>query len=222
VQAELIRRSAQPVAGWKIAATSVAGRRHLNVDGPLAGPLLANRLVGSGAVIDLRGNTMRLAEAEFAFRMATPLPPRGFPYTIDDVAAATASLHPAIEVPDSRFADVTTVGAPQLIADAACAWRVAIGAATADDWRARDLDAHPVLVFKNGRLVAEGRGGNVGGPLCALTWVANELATYAGGLRAGDFVITGTCVVPVPISPGEHVRLDFGALGTIDATFRRD
>ena len=47
VQAELIRLSGERVVGWKIAATSVAGRNHLNVDGPLAGPLLANRVAGA-------------------------------------------------------------------------------------------------------------------------------------------------------------------------------
>ena len=37
VQAALAGRSAHPLFGWKIAATSVAGQRHINVDGPLAG-----------------------------------------------------------------------------------------------------------------------------------------------------------------------------------------
>jgi len=215
IQAELVRLSGQRVAGWKIAATSQAGQRHLNVDGPLAGPLLA----GLESTIDLRPNRMRLAEAEFAFRMAAPLPPRGSPYTYDEVKAATASVHPAIEVPDSRYDDVTSVGAPQLIADAACAWWAKVAETGAADWRDRDLDAHPVAVFKNGRLVAEGRGENVGGPLRALAWVANELATYAGGLGAGDLVITGTCIEPVPIAPGERLRLDFGDLGAIEAAF---
>ena len=163
---------------------------------------------------------MRLAEAEFAFRMAAPLPPRGSPYTYDEVKAATASVHPAIEVPDSRYDDVTSVGAPQLIADAACAWWAKVAETGAADWRDRDLDAHPVAVFKDGRLVAEGRGENVGGPLRALTWVANELATYAGGLSAGDLVITGTCIEPVPIAPGERLRVDFGDLGAIEAAFQ--
>ena len=40
---------------------------------------------------------------------------------MDEVLAAVATLHPAIEVPDSRFDDFTIVGAPQLIADNACA-----------------------------------------------------------------------------------------------------
>ena len=76
-----------------------------------------------------------------------------------------------------------------------------------------------MVVFKDGRLVAEGRGENVGGPLRALTWVANELATYAGGLSAGDLVITGTCIEPVAIAPGERLRVDFGDLGAIEAAF---
>jgi 2-keto-4-pentenoate hydratase len=219
VQAELIRLTRQRVAGWKIAATSVAGRRHLNVDDPLAGPLLASRLAAAGSTIDLRGNTMRLAEAEFAFRIAASLPPRPSPYTLDEVTSATASLHPAIEVPDSRYEDVTSVGAAQLIADAACAWRAAIGEPAGVGWRARDLDVHPVRVFMDGRLAAEGRGENVGGPLRALTWVANELATHGGGLRAGDLVITGTCVEPVPIAAGARLRADFGDLGSIEVAF---
>src|SRR6185436_14295282 len=151
----------------------------------------------SGSTIDLHRNRMRLAEAEFAFRIAAPLPPRGAPYTTDDVKAATASVHPAIEVPDSRYEDVTAVGAPQLIADAACAWWATVVEIGVIDWRDHDLDAQSVLVFKDGQVVAEGRGENVGGPLRALTWLANELATYAGGLSAGDLVITGTCIEPV-------------------------
>jgi 2-keto-4-pentenoate hydratase len=222
VQAALIRLAGVEVAGWKIAATSEAGRRHLNVDGPLAGPLLASRLAGPGCTIELRGNRMRLVEAEFAFRIATPLLPRAVPYTFDEVKSAASSLHPAIEVPDSRYEDVTAVGAAQLIADAACAWRATIGEPAGVDWRARDLDDHVVLVFKDGRLVTEGRGENVGGPLRALTWVANELATHAGGLRAGDLVITGTCITPIPIAPGERVRVDFGDLGAIELSFRSD
>ena len=197
---------------------SLAGQRHINVDGPLAGPLLAGRLHGAGAAIDLLGNRMRLAEAEFAFRMAAPLPPRGLPYTLAEVTAAAASVHPAIELPDSRYEDVTAVGAPQLIADAACAWCAAIDDTGSAGWSGRDLDDLLVTVLKEGRLAAEGQGANVGGPFRALTWVANEVAAYAGGLRAGDLVITGTCVEPVPIAPGERLHVDFGDLGAVALT----
>ena len=48
-QKDIVRCSGQNVVGWKIAATSAAGQKHIGVDGPLAGPLLANRVLSDGA-----------------------------------------------------------------------------------------------------------------------------------------------------------------------------
>lgn len=219
IQAGVARLSGQDVAGWKIAATSPAGQRHIGVDGPLAGRLLSGTLVAPGATVDLSGNAMRVAEAEFAFRMASPLPSRSTPYTLDEVRSAIASLHLAIEVPDSRYEDYAAVGAPQLIADMACASWATIGPAVTGDWRALDLDSHRVAAFRGDRPAGEGSGANVGGPLRALTWLANEVATHAGGLRPGDVVITGTCVPPVPVAPADRLRMDFGSLGAIELGF---
>lgn len=214
-QKEIVRLSGQDVAGWKIAATSPAGQRHIGVDGPLAGPLLANRVLADGAAVPLHGNIMMVAEAEFAFTFARALPRRENPYTQDEVLAAVESLHPAIEVPDSRYNNFAAVGAPQLIADAACADWFVLGAPTATDWRSRDLASHAVTAFRNGEKVAAGSGANVlGDPRIALTWLVNELRTYADGIAARQFVTTGTCVVPVPINRGDTVRVDFGDLGT--------
>ena len=45
IQRAVARLSHQDVVGWKIAATSIVGQRHIGVDGPLAGALLENRIV---------------------------------------------------------------------------------------------------------------------------------------------------------------------------------
>ncbi len=66
----------QPTRGWKIAATSEAGQRHINVDGPLGGRVLADRVQGDGEAVSLSGNSMCLAEPEFVFVLGTALPPR--------------------------------------------------------------------------------------------------------------------------------------------------
>jgi len=116
IQAELDRRSGAPLFGWKIAATSTAGQQHIGVDGPLAGRILRERAFASGATVPFGANHMRVAEAEFAFRMGRDLPPRDDDYSVDDVVDAVGTLHPAIEIPDSRYDDFTVVGAPQLIA----------------------------------------------------------------------------------------------------------
>jgi 2-keto-4-pentenoate hydratase len=217
-QREIVKCSGQHVAGWKIAATSAAGQKHIGVDGPLAGPLLANRVLADGAVVPLEGNIMMVGEAEFAFTFGRALPKRPDPYTQDEVLDAVESLQPAIEVPDSRYNDFARVGAPQLIADAACADWFILGRATSVDWRSRDLIAHRAVVFLNGEKVADGSGANVlGDPRIALTWLVNELRTYGGGVAAGQFVTTGTCVVPVPIRQGDTLRADFGDFGTVGA-----
>ncbi|MGP1676853.1 MAG: 2-keto-4-pentenoate hydratase [Burkholderiales bacterium] len=220
IQAEVAKQSGQSVAGWKIAATSKAGQQHIRVDGPLAGCLLSARAVESGASMSLAGNNMKVAEAEFAFRMGRSLPKRADAYSVAEVLAAVASLHPAIEVPDSRYEDFTRVGAAQLIADVACACWFVIGAATRVDWRAVDLAQHSVSAYRNGALAGQGSGANVlGDPRSALAWIANELCTYGDGLRAGDVVITGTCLTPVPVSAGDSVKADFGEFGVLEVGF---
>lgn len=45
IQTHLERLSGRPLFGWKIAATSESGQRHIGVDGPLAGQLLAERVL---------------------------------------------------------------------------------------------------------------------------------------------------------------------------------
>ncbi len=224
VQAFLDERSAAPLFGWKIAATSRAGQAHIGVDGPLAGRLLGERVFDSGAELPLGKNHMRVAEAEFAFRMGRELPPNSDPYTVAEVLAAVDSLHPAIEIPDSRYDDFTRVGAPQLIADNACAHLFVLGPATRAPWRDMDLVEHPVTATASRsdgtpEVTHSGKGQNVlGDPLVALTWLVNELSGLGIALDAGQIVTTGTCVIPVPIAAGDAVRADFGAIG--DAAVR--
>lgn len=220
IQADCERRSAAPLFGWKIAATSRAGQAHIGVDGPLAGRLLAERAFEGGAELALGPNRMRVAEPEFAFRMAVPLPPRRTAYTVEEALAAVATLHPAIEVPDSRFADYTKVGAAQLIADNACADRFVLGSPTDAAWRQLDLAAHEVSAAVTGCQPTFGSGANVlGDPRLALTWLVNELSGLGLTLAAGAVVTTGTCMTPAPVRPGDAVAADFGALGQVTVRF---
>src|ERR1700688_3691203 len=115
IQAALENHSAGSLFGWKIAATSEAGQKHINVDGPMAGRVLSQTVLPDGGTASMTGNEMRVAEPEFAFRMATDLPPRPSSHTVQQVLAAVDTLHPAVEIPDSRFADFVTAGAAQII-----------------------------------------------------------------------------------------------------------
>ncbi|WP_421695847.1 2-keto-4-pentenoate hydratase [Aestuariivirga sp.] len=214
--AQVALRSGSDVAGWKIAATSEAGQKHINVEGPIIGRILKSRLLEPGAAVPLGDNIMRVAEAEFAFGFTKDLPARAEPYSQEEALDAVGSMHLSIEVPDSRYADFTKVGAAQLIADTACASWLVLGPAVDAPWRETDLSGHAVKGFKNGTFVTEGTGKAVlGDPRKALTWFVNEASAYCGGVKAGQFVTTGTCIVPMAIAAGDAVTVDYGAFGSI-------
>jgi 2-keto-4-pentenoate hydratase len=205
--------------GWKIAATSEAGQKHINVAGPLAGRIMRDTVIADGGTASMKGNAMRVGEPEFCFRMGRDLAPRPAPYGIDEVLAAVGTLHPAIEIPDSRFTDFASAGEAQLIADNACAHLFVLGAATSANWRAMDLvEERPQITLRGERYL--GHGKNVlGDPRVALAWLANELRELGITLRAGEVVTTGTCHPPLPIQAGDHFAVDFGVLGKVSVRF---
>jgi 2-keto-4-pentenoate hydratase len=219
IQGRIENHSSGRLFGWKIAATSEAGQKHINVDGPMAGRILPETVIPDGGTASMAGNEMRVAEPEFAFRMAADLPPRPSPYSAQEVLAAVGTLHPAIEIPDSRFADFISAGAAQIIADNACAHLFVLGAPTPSNWRTLDLvEEKPVIALRGKQYT--GHGKNVlGDPVIALTWLANELRQLGVTLKAGEVVTTGTCHPPLPIKSGDMFEADFGVIGKVSVAF---
>jgi len=220
VQASVAGLIGEPTIGWKIAATSAGGQQHIRVSGPLAGRLFRSRALAETDEVPMGANAMRVAEAEFAFLIGHDLPPLSaedglsMEHLLDHVEA----LHLAIEIPDSRFACFTEAGEAQLIADFACARHFVLGKRVAADWRSMDLAGHALRFLVDDLEVAQGRGEfALGDPRKALHWIAGELGAIGRGLKKGEVILTGTCVVPVPIAPGQRLCADFGTFGTVQA-----
>jgi 2-keto-4-pentenoate hydratase len=206
------------IAGWKIAATSAAGQRHIAVSGPLAGPIFARRVHADAATVSLARVGMRVVECEIVFRMGERFPPRdGVPRSRAEVLAAVESVHPGIEVPDSRFAQFEKAGEAQLIADCACMNEMLVGTAVRMDARAfAELRNLRIRARVGDTRVLDGIGANaLGDPVKALVWLVNELSRYGRPLEAGLFVTTGTCTTPIPVNPGDVVTVDYGSVGSL-------
>ena len=220
IQARWSEVLGQPIAGWKIAATSVAGQKHIAVGGPLGGPVFAHRLHGENEPISLATNRMRVAECEIVFRLGANLGPRERPYSRTEVLASVRSLHPGIEAPDSRFEHFERAGEAQLIADCACTNDMVVGAAAPADERMETLASLQVSAqLADGRSFS-GVGANVlGDPVEALVWLVNELTAAGRTLAAGEFITTGACVPPITVVPGDALTADFGWLGRVAARF---
>ncbi len=208
------------VAGWKIAATSEAGQRHIHVSGPIAGPVFAHRVVAHGATVSLAANRMRVAECEIVFRFGRTLAPRAQGWTQGEVLAAIESVHPGIEVPDSRFVHFESAGEAQLIADCACSNDMVLGAPVPADARVLDLAGLAVQARVSDGRTPQGVGSNVlGDPVRALVWFVNEIGAAGQAVERGQFLTTGACVPPIPVEPGQRVEADFGWVGRIAASF---
>ena len=215
VQAAMAALAGQATAGWKIAATSAAGQKHIGVTEPLAGRLFANFILPDGASLAAAPLQMQVVEAEFAFRLGHDLPARAVPYEIGEVRAAIADMHLAIEIPDARFEPFDTIGPAQIAADDAFAAWFVLGPQVMG-WEALDLPNQNVRVLKNGKVAAEGKGANaLGDPCLALTWLANERAKRGPALKAGDIITTGTCITPLHVDAGDAIVAEFPGLGRV-------
>src|SRR3954454_11486021 len=59
IQAKIEEQSGATLFGWKIAATSEAGQKHINVGGPMAGRIFTETVIPDGGVAAMAGNEMR-------------------------------------------------------------------------------------------------------------------------------------------------------------------
>ena len=217
VQSYFEEFSQQGLFGWKIAATSQAGQKHIGATGPMAGRILKEKTFLKHHVVDLTHNAMSVAELEFVFKMGKTIKPKKIPYKQNEVLTFVDSLYSGIEFPDSRFENFSNLGELFLIADNACANNFVIGSKLPDIWHSIDLSNHQVELRVKDGLCERGVGSNVlGDPRTALTWLVNELSSLNITLHSGEFVTTGTCTVPLLVKKGDHIIADYGELGKLE------
>lgn len=201
--------------GHKIGGTTETMRRYINVPEPLGGEVFAERVHANGAEVR-RADYVRLGiETEIAVLLATDLPPRTARYGREDVAGAVAACAASIELVDDRYDDFRTIGGPTQIADNAFDAGVVLGAPVAG-WRSLDLAALVGRTWRDGEVLAEGRGSALlGHPLDALAWLATKRSLLGLGLAGGTFVTLGTITPVVWVDGPATYRIEIEALGDV-------
>jgi 2-keto-4-pentenoate hydratase len=200
-----------PIKGWKTGAPGPdAEAAYAPIFDVIAGPGIF-----PAATQHLFG-----IEAEVAFRLASNLPKRDKPYGRHEVVAAIASMHPVIELVETRFADFAKIDALSKLADNQSNAALIYGPAV-PGWQSLGLDLGrpPIKVSFDGKVAAETTGNSGGDPLRLLTALANHCTTRTGGLRAGDMITTGSITGVSFAKPGAVVVGDFGRLGTVRLEF---
>ena len=221
IQREIVVLSDARVRGFKLGSTSLKAQRLLGTTEPGSAELLEPYVFESPATVAISPLHMAAVEGEFAFKLARDLAPRAAPYTRDEVAEAVAAVAGAIEVVGTRFAG-GLAGKGRLLTTADGGVNIAgVFGRWVEDWPGLDLPGHAVAMRINGKTMGEGTGARaLGDPMNVLVWLANQQSRWGRGLRAGEMISTGTCTGIDPVHPGDKAVADFGALGTVEITFR--
>jgi 2-keto-4-pentenoate hydratase len=158
-------------------------------------------------------------EAEIAFLLGKDLPPREKAYSRNEVVAAIASCHPAIEVIESGLVDPTKATKLSMVADLQMHGAFVYGAAVAN-WQSLDFSKERVTLAVDGVVRVERMGSNTSGDLMRLLpWLANEGAARTGGLKAGQWVTTGSWTGLALGTAGSCVDVKFSTAGEVDLRF---
>jgi 2-keto-4-pentenoate hydratase len=209
-------REGDVLVGHKIGLTSAPMQRLLGVDEPDFGALLGSMRVEDGDSVPIAELIQPKIEAELAFVMREDLAGPGVDAL--GVARATAGVAPALEIIDSRVAE-WRIGLVDTVADNASSARFVVGPVVTP-LAGLDLRLLGVVVTRGGALVDTGAGAAaLGSPLRCVAWLANRLAEFGQGLRAGDVVLSGALHAAVPVQWGEVVRAEFARLGSVSVRF---
>lgn len=210
-----------PVVGHKIGCTTRVMQEFLRIPNPCAGGVFAKTVHRSPATLRPADYVRAGVECEMVVRLSVDLPAAQAPFTRESVARAVGALMAGMEIVDDRYIDYKTMDTPTLIADDFFDAGCVLGEPVAD-WRALDLPALVGVTRINGVEVGRGRGSDVmGHPFEALAWLANTLARRGRGLRAGEFVFTGSVVETKWLAPGDRVEMTIDGLGRIEAQLQQ-
>ncbi|MFT8243813.1 2-keto-4-pentenoate hydratase [Roseomonas sp. BN140053] len=216
VQDAVVARTVAEIGAWKLGATVRSVREGFGLPRGFFGVLPASRVLQGPAAPAAADLPQFGLESEIAFRFGRDLGPAGAPWSAEDVRAAILSVHPSIEVPQTRYPALGQFGGLGLIADNGATGLAILGEGTAD-WTPEELIELPVQLEFDGREVAAGTGELIeGGPFGAtVAFVA--LANARGyTVKAGQYVLTGSCTgyLPGP-RPGVAVAR-FGRFGQVE------
>ena len=202
-------------AGWKIGCTSERAQKALKTDGPFPGPLYKEQLFSSGAHIKTLASNSRTTEPEIAFTMARDVPARDKAWSVDEVLAAVATVHPAIEIVNPRLPKGFNDVVEWYVADGGLNHALVLGNGTKTPNRA-DLAKITNRVSVNGVNKYSGIASNaLGGPELALTWLANDLIAKGLFLRSGDVVTTGVITEVFDTNLGDFVEATYDLIGKV-------
>jgi 2-keto-4-pentenoate hydratase len=214
----LLRDKHGDAVGYKVGLTSATMQKFCGIDHPIAGVVLASRVVQSGATVH-RADFGRLGlEFEIAVRINSDVPVTGVPRTAETIAPHIDGICAAVEIVDDRSADYSNLDVLSLVADNS--WNAGVVlSAFATTWP--DLEAVLGRATKDGAAIGEGHGRDIlGHPFNSVAWLATQLASRGVSLKAGEVVMTGSVMKTVFPESDASYRFELEGIGFVEVQVR--
>jgi len=195
--------------GWKIGLNVPFVQETLGISSPVIGFMTDAGLLASGASYSTGGTTMVAIEPEVALHIAADV---GAGADDEQARAAIGAIGAAIEVVDIDlpFDDVEPILAGNIF------HRAVVLGDPVSERAGGDLDGVSVRVERGGEVEHEAPDAAAAGDLPGTVRLVADLLAEAGNrLRAGETIIAGSLTPPVPVSAGDSVRVELGALGAL-------
>jgi 2-keto-4-pentenoate hydratase len=191
-------------AGYKVGLTTKRMQQMCGVDEPIAGVVLARRLMTSPGEVRVADHVHPGLESELAVRIG----PDG--EGIDQVCAA-------FELVEDNGADYGKLSAALIVADNSWNAGLVLGPPVAAPSSLKGLSG---VLTRNGQPAGEGVSDEVlGDPMNAVRWLGEHLRARGGGLKPGQWVTTGSIVPTRFVAAGETWVWTLGALPPVTLRF---
>ncbi len=212
---DAIARALEPngVRAWKVGAPAPNAT-------PMFGPMISAWIVEDANVLTEPRYRLRGLEAEISFLIGQDLPPRPAPYTREEIVAAIASCHPAIEELEAGVTDPSKVARFTMIGDLQMHGGFVHGPAVAN-WQRIDFAKESVSLAVDGTVLVKRTASNSAGTdlLRLVRYLANEGAARTGGLKRGTWITTGSWTGNAFASAGSRVNVRFSTAGSVSLRF---
>lgn len=199
--------------GWKTALSSGPLRERLGLEGTAVGYLLASRCEAPGGRHSLRGGSRVMVEPEVGIHLGRGLRAGA---SREDAARAIAGLGAALEIVDISAppSDLEALLAGNVFQRGAC-----FGPPT-EGGVGRALRGVTARVVKNGAAQEPVDAAAVtGDPVAIVLAIAETLGAFGEQLEAGDRILAGSLVPPMPVAAGDRVELVLEGLGSVSLEF---
>jgi len=182
--------------GWKVGINAPALQAHLGISGPVVGYLCDRSELAPGRAVAISGWHRAMLEVEVAIRIGA--------------GGRIAGLSPALELVDLDlpFERIGPILEHNIFHRGVMFGPEAQGAL---------VGGLGVEVTKGDDVIATGN--LLEAPEITLAAVESFLAAHGAALSVGERIIAGSLTPPVPVEPGDHLEVSYGAFGAFSVSF---